>query len=250
MYELLGLPTPEITSKPKPKTAPKLVIDRTGENDQARYSGLKLGQILDDDLQAETLAKVQEKAKQGQALRPKLQEELYVAPFADKRNVGPKQTPSWTPEQLDEWGKQQGKAQAWARKAKQGAFVRDPAETLDLEPSQKMYSILTALLTAAVFGKSTQPAVTSMLSLNSDTTQQLLGVQEALQAPALALLLAAVGSGIFSSMQAGGLNRNQVVWLIKGVLGGPLTVRQVMGLDRLTTVGEQEEQQNKAQQPY
>ena len=49
MYELLGLDAPAVKSKPKQLSAPDLVIDRTGESDPGRYSGLKLGQVLDDD---------------------------------------------------------------------------------------------------------------------------------------------------------------------------------------------------------
>lgn len=232
MYELLGLEAPKITSRPKPKTAPKLVIDRTGENDRARYSGLKLGQVLDDDMQAKALEEVQEKVKRGESLKPKLQEEMYVRPFADKRNVGPKQTPNWTPERLDEWGKEQGKAMAWARKAREGEFVGDPMETLDLEISQKAYSILTGLLVATVFGKSTPTLLVRM------DLENLLAVRETLQAPALVLLLAAVGSAILAAVQASSLNRNQAVWFIKGLLGGPLTIQQLQSLSGLSTQGE------------
>ena len=233
MYELLGMEPPAVPSRPKPKSAPKLVIDRTGENDRARYSGLKMGQMLDDAAQGAALAEAQRKAKEGKSLRPRLEEETYVQPFADKRNTGPLQTPDWTPEKLDEWGKQQGKAMAWARKARDGEFVKDPLENLDLELPQRLYSILTALLASLVFGKSTPT-----LLHNLDVDSSLASVPDALQAPAAALLLAAVGSGVFSAIQAGSLNRNQVIWFIKGILGGPLTIRQLRGLSSLTTLGE------------
>lgn len=99
MYRLLDMEVPDTSKSLKPLvvTAPKLVIDREGKNDKARYSGLKLGQVLDDNLQAQALASVQEKLARGESLRSPLEEETYVPPFADKRNVGPRQTPDWTP---------------------------------------------------------------------------------------------------------------------------------------------------------
>lgn len=99
MYDLLGLEPPDTSESLQPLVvvAPKLVIDREGKNDQARYSGLKLGQVLDDDLQAKVLSQAQKKAAQGVDLRPRMEEELYEQPFADKRNVGPQMAPDWTP---------------------------------------------------------------------------------------------------------------------------------------------------------
>lgn len=232
MYDLLGLEQPPITSKPKPKSAPKLTIDRTGENDRARYSGLKLGQVLDDSMQAAALQEAEQKVKTGEPLRPKLQEETFERPFADRRNVGPQMVPDWTPERLDEWGKQQGKSIAWARRAREGEFVGDPLETLDLELPQRAYSILTGLCVAFSFGKST----TTVLSQFDGDLSFLL---QASQVPAAALLLSAFGSGIFSAFQASGKNRNAAIWLVKGFLGGPLTVRQLRGLPDLQTRGDQ-----------
>ncbi|GAX17100.1 hypothetical protein FisN_5Hh486 [Fistulifera solaris] len=229
MYELLEMKAPPVTSKPKPKAAPKLVIDRTGETDKARYSGLKLGQVLDDSLQAEALQAVQKKIEAGEDLRPKLEEELFERPFADRRNVGPQLTPDWTPERLDEWGKQQGKALAWARKAREGQFVKDPFESLDLELSQRMYSLLTALLISMAFGRSTQ----TMLADNDVSLSV-----EIFRAPAVVLLIASVVSSVLSSVQAGSLNRNRLIWFIKGLLGGPLTVKQLGGLSNLLTEAE------------
>ena len=102
MYELMGIDPPDTSASLKPLvvTAPKLVIDRDGKTDKARYSGLKLGQILDDDLQAQVLEQAQEKAARGEALRPTLEVEMYEQPFADKRNVSPPMTPDWTPGEL------------------------------------------------------------------------------------------------------------------------------------------------------
>ena len=87
MYELLGLEAPDTSKSLRSfsKSAPPLVIDRDGKNDKARYSGLKLGQVMDDNLQAEALARAQERAARGESMRPILEEEKFEQPFADKR---------------------------------------------------------------------------------------------------------------------------------------------------------------------
>jgi len=81
----MGLPEPSISDKiRKPKVVPKLVIDRTGETDEARYSGLKVTQIVDDDEMGRKLAEFQDKKKKGENMKQKLIEEEYVMPFAGK----------------------------------------------------------------------------------------------------------------------------------------------------------------------
>lgn len=82
VYELMDMAPPALAGPPPKKSAPKLVIDRTGKEDKARYSGLKMGQVLDDDLMAEALMKANQKAKEGKTLRPKLMEEEFEKPFA------------------------------------------------------------------------------------------------------------------------------------------------------------------------
>lgn len=84
VYDLMDMEPPPLPGPPSKIKVPKLEIDRTGQSDQARYTGLKMGQILDDDLMGEVLAKTQEKAKKGETLRPKLMEEEYELPFAGK----------------------------------------------------------------------------------------------------------------------------------------------------------------------
>jgi hypothetical protein len=238
MYELLGMDPPAIVSKPKPVSAPKLVIDRVGYTDPARYQGLKLGQVLDDSAQAAALENAERKRRMGERIKPTLVEEEYVQPFADKRNVGPKITPDWTPEKLDEWGKKQGEALAWARKAKEGLFVTDPNETLDLTLPQRAFSILVAFLAATAFGQSTPTFLTSVLG--SDPDSSILAVPAALQPFALVLVVSALGSSIVSVMFSQKLNRNMIIWGIKGLLGGPLTVLQIRQLDALITQSEQD----------
>jgi hypothetical protein len=239
MYRLLGMDPPPLSSSSSRKRttfdAPRLVIDKTGATDKARYSGLKLGQVIDDSMQAAALESVQNKIKKGEALRAKLEEELYVPPFADQRNTGPKQTPDWTPELLDEMGKKQGRVEAWARRAKAGAFVNDPMETLDLSLQQRVFSIVTALTVATAFGKSTSTFLTATTRLVPDDSSSAETVLQVLQAPAAGLLAAAIGSMVYCVMDSRQKNRNPLVWAVKGLLGGPVSVRLIRELQPLLT---------------
>jgi len=83
IYQLMDLPEPATPKRvTKKKNAPKLVIDRTGENDEARYSGLKMTQALDDDAMGKALEEVARKVREGKSLRKRLVEEDYVVPYA------------------------------------------------------------------------------------------------------------------------------------------------------------------------
>jgi hypothetical protein len=84
VYDMMGLDPPPLIGPPPKKNAPELKIDRTGEEDKARYSGLKMGQVLDDSTMAEALDRANQRAKEGKELRPRLMEELYVRPFAGR----------------------------------------------------------------------------------------------------------------------------------------------------------------------
>jgi hypothetical protein len=81
MYKLMDMEPPVVKVKKK-KVVPKLKIDRTGESDPARYTGLKMGQVLDDDEMARALEEANRKKQKGEPLRPKLEEESFVKPFA------------------------------------------------------------------------------------------------------------------------------------------------------------------------
>lgn len=83
MYKLMDMEPPVIKVKKK-KKAPPLKIDRTGESDPARYTGLKMGQVLDDDAMGKALEEFNRKKREGLELRPKLEEEKFVKPFAGK----------------------------------------------------------------------------------------------------------------------------------------------------------------------
>ena len=87
VYDLMNMKAPRLNGPPPKKKAPKLKFDRTGEDDEARYTGLKMGQVLDDDVMGEALARANKKAKEGKELRPVLIEEKYVQPFAGTYNL-------------------------------------------------------------------------------------------------------------------------------------------------------------------
>jgi hypothetical protein len=82
VYELMGMEAPVLPGPPPKLKTPKLKFDRTGEEDKARYTGLKMGQVIDDDVMGEALARANEKAKKGERMRPTLIEEEYERPFA------------------------------------------------------------------------------------------------------------------------------------------------------------------------
>lgn len=229
------------------KKAPKLKFDRTGEDDEARYTGLKMGQVLDDDVMGEALARANKKAKEGKELRPVLIEEKYVQPFADKRNTGPSQTPDWTAEKLDEYAIQQGKAQSWARRSRLGEFVKDPSETADLSTEVRLYAISTAFFVAFAFGRATPKFLAEVLQIGTINSAE--GLQGVLQVPALALALASLGSSIVcAALLAPERNRSVISWGLKGLFGGPLTVLQLKELDSLITKGEEESAKMEVQQ--
>jgi len=240
VYDLMGMEAPPLVGPPPKKKVPKLKIDRTGEEDKARYTGLKMGQVLDDDVMGEALARANQAAKEGKTLRAKLMEEEYVQPFADKRNTGPAQTPDWTPEKLDEFAKQQGRAQSWARASKLGRFVKDPYESSSLPAETQLYAVATAFFVAFAFGRATPKFLTDLLHIGTTSSAQ--SLQEVLQIPGLALAVASLGSGLVCAVAlAPGKNRSSLLWGIKGFLGGPPTVLQLRSLDTLITFGEQEE---------
>lgn len=239
VYDLMDMDPPPLLGPPPKKKVTKLKIDRTGEDDMARYTGLKMGQVLDDDVMGEALARANKNAKEGKERRPVLMEEGYVQPFADKRNTGPSQTPDWTPEKLDEYAIQQGKAQDWARRSRLGEFVKDPSEMSDLSIEARVYAISTAFFVAFAFGRATPTFLAEVLHVSSMKSAE--GIQDVLQVPALAIALASVGSSIFcAAFLAPGRNRSVISWGLKGLFGGPLTILQLRELSSLITREETE----------
>jgi hypothetical protein len=162
----------------------------------------------------------------------------------DKRNVSPQQTPDWTPEMLDEEGKRAGRAASWAKKAREGEFQTDPAEVLSIEGSLQLYSVVTTLITAFAFGKSSNVFLEEILHFNKSDIGPLL---EFLKLPALVFVLTSVGACVVcGALIAPTKNRNSFVWGIKGFAGGPLAILQLKSLDALITRGEAEERAKNA----
>jgi len=243
MYSLMQIPLPAAKKKKKKIKARNIVIDREGKDDNARYSGLKMGQVLDDEEMGRQLEQSLKKQKEGKILKERLEEESYVMPFADKRNTGPMQTPDWTPERLDEEGKRAGQAMAWARKSRAGEFKKDPFEMLNIEGFLQVYSVFTSVFVAVAFGKST-PRLFEILPtlMNMDINMQdVNGLLDVLKGPALAMILASIGSCIYCTLEAPGKNRSTFVWGLKGYVGGPVAVLQLRGLGDLITRGEADE---------
>ena len=239
MYQLMDLPEPAPRKKVKKKvSAPKLVIDRTGATDKARYSGLKISQAMDDEAMGRALQEASDKVKRGESLRKKLVEEEYVMPYADNTNKGPRQTPLWTPEKLDEAGKRAGEAQAWAKKARLGELKKDPYEILAVEGELRFYSIIVAMTVAFAFGRSSHQAL-SVAGVGSGSDELI----EFLQIPALVLLVAGLGSGLVNALVFAPTKKTSgFTWGVKGLMGAPLAVRQLRELDDLKTIGEIEGQ--------
>jgi len=142
-------------------------------------------------------------------------------------------TPDWTPEKLDEYARMRGKSLEWARKAKMGEFVGDPFETLDLPLSHRVYAIFSAYLVALAFGRAT-PTLLAQLDMSTSTV-------ELLQVPALAILVASIGSSIAAGVVlAPSKNRSKFIWAVKGLLAGPVAVSQLRNLEVLITREEEE----------
>ena len=140
---------------------------------------------------------------------------------------------------LDEYAKQRGKAQDWARRAKMGEFVKDPSETSALSPEVRLYAIFTALFFAFSFGRATPKFLAELLQIGTMRSAE--GLQGVLQIPALALALASFGSCIVcAAFLAPERNRDAIAWGLKGFFGGPLTVLQLRQLDSLITREEEE----------
>ena len=167
-------------------------------------------------------------------------------PLVDKRNTGPRQTPDWTPEMIDEYTKLQGKTVDWVRKAKLGAFMKDPDELMVLDGSMTFYFVFAILEIALAFGKSTPTFLRDFVGMSdADIT----GLTDALQGPGLALGLASIGSTIVCGyLLAPPLNRNKFVWGVKGFLAGPVAVSRLRSLDTLVTRAQLEEEMSRTKE--
>lgn len=222
MYEKLGMSPPPIPDRLKPKSARKLEIDRDGEKNPKRYTGLKMTTLVNDDEMAAALERsfVKQKAKAP--------EEEFIVPFSDLPKKQFKETPAWTPEMIDKDAEVRGRAISWAKQQRldrEKGRVRDGSESFAIEGSLRIYCSLTMLTTALAFGKASTIAF------------GVLGIvhYEALQAPALGLDIASISSGIVGGLViAPQKNRNSVVWGMKCLLGGPSALIQLRELKALS----------------
>lgn len=149
----------------------------------------------------------------------------------DKRNVGPQQTPDWTPEKLDESMKDRGKVYDWARQVRTGDIVLDEFETPNIEGSLRLYSVFSSVVIALGFGRSTSGLLLNVLDFDDKATTSII---DAIQGPALALVLTSVGSSIASFIVAAEKNRSKFVWGFKGLLGGPPAILELRALESTT----------------
>jgi hypothetical protein len=246
MYRLLDMDMPEIKSKPKPEDAPEVVLDQMDAFDTSRYQGMRLGLKMDDAVMAQALQDSIEKQRLSVDMRSSIAEQEYDVPSADKRSTSPRMTPDWTSERVDDTVRRQGSAISWARQTRDEQILPDQFESIDMHLSQRAYSLLTAVLVATSFGKST-PTFGEMTGLiqNSQQLAELSQTLNLLKLPALALLLSSIGSSIFCTIAASEKKRDALIWLVKGLLGGPWTLRQLRELPGLVSRAERKQAKNR-----
>ena len=124
-----------------------------------------------------------------------------------------------------------------------GEFMKDPNEDLTEMPLLfRVYCSLVAFEVAFAFGRSTPSFLSKFLNIVSSTDQE--GLLNVAQSLGLALSIAAIGGSVVCGiLLAPERNRSSFVWTVKGLIGGPLAVRQLRELDALITRGESEELQ-------
>mmetsp|Transcript_19529 Transcript_19529/g.25294 ORF Transcript_19529/g.25294 Transcript_19529/m.25294 type:complete len:379 (-) Transcript_19529:144-1280(-) len=222
LYSKLGLTPPPVPERLRPKTARKLEIDRDGEKNPNKYTGLKMTTLINDDEMADALTRAAKKGKKQASL-----EEEFKVPFSDAPKKKFKETPDWTPEMLDKDAEVRGRAISWAKKQRlerERGRVRDGSEDLAIEGSLRVYCCLTLLTTAVAFGKASTTALIPLGISNLDV----------LQAPALGLDVASLGSSIVAAgFLAPQKNRNSFVWGVKGLFGGPSAILQLRQLEEI-----------------
>lgn len=232
MYRLLGLDEPAIVSKPKPTNGPEFNIDRTGESDPKTYKGLGFRNI-DDDAQAQALDRLM---REGNAKKD-LSVPEFEKPFAYVKGKSSRQDLEVALKRIDDLQEEQNRAARWARKVRLESLVKDEYENLNLNLVQRINSVVTGVLVALSFGKSTPTFFQS--TIHMDGGDDLVSLLQNLQVPAFALLSASVGSGILCAVSAPEKRRNGFTWLLKGLLGGPLVIRELKDLPSLITYAEQ-----------
>ena len=103
--------------------------------------------------------------------------------------------------------------------------------------------MLTGLLAASAFGKSSPVFLKLSGLITDDSAIQVF--LNTLEAPAIGLLIASLGSSVACLVYASEKNRSPVVWSVKGLLGGPLALRSLRESGSL----QKQSQRSRALQP-
>jgi hypothetical protein len=199
------------------------------------YTGLQLGLLQDDDAQGQALERARKnKNTKTDNEAPQKTQSLLTQRGRKTSSGAAFMAPKgeWTVERLDAWSRQQKELQVWANRERERKIQADVVENFDSLGLGKLMSVVTALTTALAFGRST-PALYTLLQRDDDAAE--LAVVRVL---AVALLIASAGSAAYCGSVAPTLQRSRTLWTIKGLLGGPVAVRQLQSADRLQTAGE------------
>lgn len=119
-----------------------------------------------------------------------------------------------------------------------GELKKDPFEVMAVEGELRAYSVFVAITVALAYGNAT-PRALEMIGAGGSSD----GVLDFAKIPALALLVAGLGSAVVNAVAlAPPKKRSSFVWGLKGLMGGPLAVKQLRELGDLKTIGEIEGQ--------
>mmetsp|Transcript_2559 Transcript_2559/g.3779 ORF Transcript_2559/g.3779 Transcript_2559/m.3779 type:complete len:331 (-) Transcript_2559:220-1212(-) len=187
MYKLMDMEVPDTSIEFK-ENSQEIVLNKDGASSLGEngYKGMKMNTLLNDDLLGQQLQQAQERQK----------EKSEIGADKSKKTKASTKDAYWTSERIDEYAKRQGEIYDWARESKSGRFVKDPDEVLAIDGPLRLYSIITSLFVAVAFARSTTDFVlTNILGSSGD-------LQETLQVPALAILLANLGSAVLNFLQA------------------------------------------------
>jgi hypothetical protein len=200
-----------------------------------KYTGLQLGLLQDDDAQGQALERARQNKKTKTDNEAPQKTQSLLTQRGRKTSGGAALTApkgEWTVERLDAWSRQQKELQVWANRERERKIQADVVENFDSLGMGKLVSVVTALTTALAFGRST-PVLYMLLQRDDDAAE--LAVVRVL---AVALLIVSAGSAAYCGSVAPTLQRSRTLWTIKGLLGGPVAVRQLQSADRLQTAGE------------
>lgn len=223
-YEYFGLDTPVAAPVKDTYSADE---DSSILLEPPKYAGLQLGLLQDDQAQAEAL----ERARTNKSIVEEESSSQVLLTQRGKQSGSSVPKGDWTVERIDAWALQQKELQSWARKERERKVQADKLENFDSLGLGKLTSVVTAFTTAFAFGRATPALWESVLQRDMDELV-------AVKAIAATFLLASVGSSAYCGQVAPQLQRSRTLWMIKGLLGGPVAIQQLQSADRLQTAGE------------